>query len=181
MVDDTDELDGTEGMVETVGRAVLVGVDRVGVGLGAGGRGLVRVRVVRGFRDGQFPRCFCAIHSGAPRLIASSGQVNWYIEMSLTARQRPPRNSTQNGSPECSLAITAHPSSQLMTRAPASGYPRSALIERASQLAAVRRAVVDGVEDVRDEVDVPLRSLSGKSTGVAVSEVMGPQAPPSPE
>ncbi|KAA0918507.1 hypothetical protein [Dietzia sp. ANT_WB102] len=84
-------------------------------------REFVRERVVRGLSDAQVSRCLRAIHPGAPFAMASSGQVSWYIETSRTVRQRPSRNATQYGSPECSLAITAHPPPQSMTREPLSG------------------------------------------------------------
>ena len=54
---------------------------------------------VDGLNDVQV-RCLSAIHSGAPCAIASSGQVNKYIEMPRSVCQRPPRNDTQYGSPE---------------------------------------------------------------------------------
>lgn len=66
-------------------------------------------------------RCRSANHAGAPWVIASSGQVIRYMEMPRSACQRPPPNDTQNGSPECSLAITAHPLPQSMMRAPLPG------------------------------------------------------------
>ena len=71
--------------------------------------------------DEQVFRCLRAIHPGAPFAIASSGQVSWYIDTSRTARQRPSRNATQYGSPDCSLAITAHPPPQSMMREPLAG------------------------------------------------------------
>lgn len=116
--DDVDDDDTSEDEGGTHGDALGRTLDD-GLGLNAGaGRALVRVAVVRGSRAGQLARCFCAIHSGAPRLIASSGQVMRYIEMSSTVCQRPSRYDTQYGSPERALAITAQPSPQLMTREP---------------------------------------------------------------
>ena len=79
-----------------------------------------RVVDVDEFSDEQV-RCLSAIHAGAPRAIASSGQVSRYIEMPRSACQRPPRNDTQYGSPECSLAITAQPLPQSMMREPLPG------------------------------------------------------------
>ena len=106
----------------------LAGVDGPGVtladGRGEGGntvRVFVREKDVVGLSDAQVPRCLRAIHPGAPFAIASSGQVSWYIETLRTARQRPSRNATQYGSPEYSLAITAHPPPQSITREPLSG------------------------------------------------------------
>lgn len=90
------------------------------LGPGAGGRALDRVADVVGVSDWHV-RCRSASHAGAPRAIASSGQVIRYIEMLRSVCQRPPRNDTQYGSPECSLAITAQPLPQSMMREPLPG------------------------------------------------------------
>ena len=109
-----DELGGLAGGVGIVG---LVGLP----GGGGVGRTLGRVTGVGGLSDGQVFRCLSANHAGAPLAMASSGQVIRYIETSRTVRQRPSRKDTQYGSPECSLAMTAHPPPQSMMRDPLRG------------------------------------------------------------
>lgn len=110
-----DELGGLAGGVGIVG---LVGLPGGGGGVG---RTLGRVTGVGGLSDGQVFRCLSANHAGAPLAMASSGQVIRYIETSRTVRQRPSRKDTQYGSPECSLAMTAHPPPQSMMRDPLRG------------------------------------------------------------
>lgn len=113
--DDGDTVGATDGEGRGLGATL---------GLGVVDRGLERVvsrsRVV-GFSSGQLPRCLFAIHAGAPLAIASSGHVIRYIETSRLVCQRPFRYTTQYGSPECSLAITAQPPPQSMMREPLSG------------------------------------------------------------
>ena len=94
--------------------------DGDGRGFGEVGRELDRVADVDELNELQV-RCLFASHAGTPRAIASSGQVNRYIEMSRSVCQRPPRNDTQYGSPECSLAMTAQPLPQSMIREPLPG------------------------------------------------------------
>ena len=101
-----------------VGIVGLVGLPGGGGGVG---RTLGRVTGVGGLSDGQVFRCLSANHAGAPLAMASSGQVIRYIETSRTVRQRPSRKDTQYGSPECSLAMTAHPPPQSMMRDPLRG------------------------------------------------------------
>lgn len=117
----------TDGDGDTGGEGDTLGTDGEGCtpgdspGRGAVGRALERVDGTLRVDDLQVLRCRSAIHAGMPRAIASSGQVKRYIEMSRSVRQRPSRNDTQYGSPECSLAITAQPLPQSMMREPLSG------------------------------------------------------------
>ncbi|KAA0918509.1 hypothetical protein [Dietzia sp. ANT_WB102] len=75
----------------------------------------------RGLCCAQSPRCFSAIHAGAPLAIAASGQLPRCIDTSVTLRHRPSEYATQYGSPDRPLAMTAQPDRQSMIRAPLSG------------------------------------------------------------
>lgn len=74
-----DDVDSSDG--DPVRVLVRVGEVAAGVGVVARGVGVDATVGAPGAggalrpRDEQSPRCFCAIHAGAPRAIASSGHV----------------------------------------------------------------------------------------------------------